>query len=259
MLLCVDIGNSNIVVGLFSGQDLCLEARISTDPRRTADEYGLWLGNFLRYHGREPSEITAAAISNVVPPLRQPFSDLFKRFFQIEPLFVGPGVKTGVSILTENPKEVGSDLIVAEVAASVLYGKPNIVIDFGTATTFTAVSSQGEFLGAAIAPGLTISADALFAQTARLPRIEMVFPKSAIGRNTVWSMQSGILLGFLGLVEHLTDAFIKEMAPSGPKPVVVATGGLAGLIAPHTRVIDEVDPVLILSGLRIIHEMNCEG
>lgn len=261
MLLCIDIGNTNIVIGVFDKDVLAHCWRIATDRQKTSDEYGILLVSLLNAVKRPRSDIGAIVISNVVPPLQGVFEEMCLHYFRCAAFEVGPGTRTGMPILTENPREVGTDLVVESVAAYEIYGKetkknpprPLVVADFGTASTFCAVSRDGEYLGVAIAPGITISADALFARTARLPRIELARPPGVIGKNTVQSMQAGIVFGFAGLTEGLIGRLKEEL---GQDTFVVATGGLANLIQAETRCIDVVHETLILEGLRIIYERN---
>ncbi len=254
MLLAVDIGNTNVDVGLFDGENLQAKWDLATDVYRTPDEYGILILGFLRESGIEPSQVRQAVLCSVNPTLVPVFKALCQRYFKIAPLVVGAGVKTGVSILLDKPHEVGPDRIVNAVAGHHLYGGPLIVIDLGTATTFDVVSEKGEYLGGAIAPGIRIATDALFQRTARLPRLELARPKQAIGRDTVSAMQSGILFGYVGLIEGLVERIQKELGPK--KARVIATGGYAQLLASETKVIEIVDPVLTLTGLRVIYERN---
>ncbi|MCK4696903.1 MAG: type III pantothenate kinase, partial [Dehalococcoidia bacterium] len=216
-------------------------------------EYAVLLLNLLPREGLALSDIDHVSIACVVPPLLTIFEELSQRYFKIPPLIVGPGVKTGVSICTDNPREVGADRVVNTAAAHSLYGGPLIVIDFGTATTLDAVSKEGDYLGGAIAPGIGIAAEALFERASKLPRVELIPPEHAIGKNTVTTMQSGIIFGYVGLIEGLVTRIKQEL---GGEAYVVATGGLAEVIATETKVIDTVDMHLTLLGLRLIHELN---
>ncbi len=253
MLLAVDIGNTSIAFGVFENEKLRATWRIATVIHRMADEYAVLLLNLLRHQGLDTSDIKEVALCSVVPPLTATFEELFQRYFNISPLVVVAGVKTGVRIHVDNPREVGADRIVDAAAAHYLYRGPVIVVDLGTATTFDTVSKEGDYLGGAIAPGISTAAEALFTRTAMLPRVELVRPKRAIGTNTIAAMQSGIIFGYVGLVEGVVARIQQEL---GEKAKVVATGGYAGLIAKETTVIDEVNPDLTLVGLRLIYLMN---
>ncbi|MBI4294973.1 MAG: type III pantothenate kinase [Chloroflexi bacterium] len=253
MLLAIDVGNTNVVMGVFRGEKLEGTWRIATDVHKMADEYGVLLLNLLSHEMPGQVTIDDAILCSVVPPLVTTFEDLCQRYFGISPMVVDAGIKTGIRISMDNPREVGADRIVNAVAAHHLYGCPIIVIDFGTATTLDAVSQGGEYLGGAIAPGIGIAADALFQRASKLPRIELVLPKKAIGRNTVTAMQSGLLFGYIGLIESLVNRMRQEM---GVKAKVVATGGLSRLFARATSVIDEVNLDLTLIGLHLIYDMN---
>ena len=255
MLLVIDIGNTNIVLGLYRGQDLAASWRVSTDARRMPDEYAALLHSLFALRGLSAKDVQAVAIASVVPPLITTFQELIERFFDCHPFIVGPGVKTGVRVQFENPKEVGADRVANALAAFRRYGGPAVVIDLGTATTLDAISAEGDYMGGAIAPGITIAAEALFQRTARLPRVELVTPKTAIGRNTVSGMQSGIVFGYVGLIEGLVSRFVRELGPSR----VIATGGLAEVIARETPMIELVDANLTLDGIRMIYELNRKG
>ncbi len=256
MLLAIDVGNTTIVLGVFEGETLHATWTIATDLHKTADEYAVLLLNLLPINGLSLSDIDDAVISCVVPPLEPVLEELCSHYIGTLPLLVRAGVKTGVRIGIENPREVGADRVVNAAAAHRLYGGPLIVIDFGTATTLDAVSDEGEYLGGAIAPGIYIAAEALFQRASKLTRIDLIPPERAIGRNTVTAMQSGVIFGYVGLVESLVARIRQEL---GGKVKVVATGGLANVIAKETKVIDEVNPNLTLIGLRLIHEMNRLG
>lgn len=253
MLLVFDIGNTNIVLGAYDGEELLQHWRVSTDRQKTGDEYGILINNLFTYGGLSIKDISAVIISSVVPPLVVPLVKMCQRYFNVEPLVVGPGIKTGIFIKYENPREVGADRIVNAVAAHHKYNGPLIIVDFGTATTFCAVSGNGDYLGGAIAPGIGISTEALFQRAAKLPRIELVKPKNVICRNTVTSMQSGIIFGFVGQVVGIVNRMKEEM---GQDVYVIATGGLANLIAQETTVINAVEHFLTLEGLRIIYDLN---
>jgi len=254
MLLAIDVGNTNIGFGLIDGTRLVHQFRAETNRNRTADEYAVIVRQLLAMHSVEPSSVKAAIIASVVPALTEPMGALVKRAFGIDALVVGPGIKTGMSILYENPREVGADRIGNAVAAYERFKNGLIVVDFGTATTFDCVTPKGEYMGGVIAPGIQISADALFARAAKLPRVEIARPPKVVGRNTQHSMQSGIVYGYVGLVDGLVDRLVEEMAFSPCH--VIATGGLARLIAPLSRTIEEVDDELTITGLRILYERN---
>ncbi len=253
MLLCIDIGNTNTKFGLFDGDRLRAHWRIATDRAKLSDEYAILLINLFAAEHLEVGDVTGCAISSVVPQLTPEFAAVSRRYLKQEPVIVGPGLKTGLSIRTDHPSEVGADLIVSAVAARQMYGAPVIVIGFGTATTFGAVSAQGDYVGVAIAPGVSTAAEALFRFAAKLPQVELARPPHAIGKNTIHSMQSGLIFGFAGLVEGLVKRMRVEL---GGQVRVIATGGLAELVAAETDVIEVVEPDLTLIGLRLIYQMN---
>lgn len=253
MLITFDIGNTTTGVGVFQGKKLLVDWKIKSDREKTADEFGIMLCNLLEHAGIKCQKLTGAIISSVVPPLTPILQRACEKFFGLKPLLVGPGLKTGISILYENPSEVGADRIVGAVAAFEKYGGPCLVVDFGTATTFDAISEKGEYLGGAIAPGVLISAEALYLRTAKLPRIEVRKPRTAIGRSTVASMQSGLYFGYIGLVNNIIAEMSRELKT---RPRVIATGGLAELVVEDIKSIDSVEPNLVLEGLRIIYEKN---
>ncbi len=254
MILVFDVGNTNIVLGIFKEDNLAVDWRIATDRRRTADDLGMLIKNLFDIEGMTFREIEAVVVSSVVPPMTPVLTAMCRRYLKQEPLLIEPGVKTGIPLRYENPREIGADRIVNAVAAYQRYGgKPLIVIDFGTATTFCAISASGEYLGGAIAPGIGISTEALFERASKLPRIELVKPQQVIGKNTVASMQSGIYYGFIGQVDGIVARMKEEL---GDGTVVVATGGLAELICEGTRSVDHVDPFLTLWGLKLIYERN---
>lgn len=257
MILVFDVGNTNIVLGLYQESRLINYWRIATDRQKTSDEYGMLINQLFAYQGCSFSDIDAVVISSVVPPIMYSLEHMSRKYFNREPLIVGPGIKTGINIKYDNPKEVGADRIVNAVAAYELYGGPVIIVDFGTATTYCAVSKNGEYLGGAISPGIRISMDALFEKTAKLPRVELIKPESVICRNTVNSMQSGIIYGYIGQVDYIVRRMKKELGAD--KVMVIATGGLSKLIATESETIDVVNGLLTLEGLRIIYDRNRES
>lgn len=253
MLLTVDVGNTNITVGIYRQAELMAAWRLGTVHERMPDEYGLQLIGLFDHAGFSPGDITGSALASVVPPLTPTLLKALKTYLGQEPLVVDAGVKTGVRIRYEDPKGVGADRVADAAAVKEMYGTPACVVDFGTATTFDAIDAQGDYLGGAIAPGIGIAADALYQRTAKLTRVELMRPPSAIGRNTVHAMQAGLLFGYVGLVEGMVARFRSEL---GEGMRVIGTGGLAGLIAQETEVIEHVSPWLTLEGLRIIWNLN---
>ncbi len=254
MILTLDIGNTNIKSALFDGTEMRQYWRLATNRNRTSDEYGMSMMNLISHFGIDKAEISGIMMSSVVPQINFTIEHMCRSYFGMEPMKIEPGVKTGINIKYENPRELGSDRIANAVAAYELYGGPCITIDFGTATSFGAISAKGEFLGGAICPGLKLAADALTERTAKLPRFELVKPETAIGRNTVSNMQAGIVYGYIGQIKYLVNRMKKEMGVEGIK--VIATGGLAVLVAGESSVIDVMDGLLTLKGLRIIYEKN---
>ena len=253
MLLVIDIGNTNTVLGLYRGEVLVRSWRLHTDQARTTDEWALTVHELFSLAGLPFADVKAIIISCVVPPVLFAFEELCRDYFRIEPYVVGPGIRTGMPILYDNPQEVGADRIVNAVAAYARKRCSLIVVDFGTATTFDVISARGEYLGGAIAPGLVISADALYQRASKLPRVEIACPPQVIARNTVNSMQAGLFYGYVGLVDGIVGRMQQELRDD---PYVLATGGLAGLVAPYSQTISEVDAHLTLDGLRLIFERN---
>lgn len=256
MLLTIDIGNTNTVIGVYDGDTLVDHLRIESRRSATEDEYGALVMTLLERRGVGADRVLDAIIGSVVPPLTEVFATLCRRWLAVDPVIVGPGVKTGMPILYENPREVGADRIVNAIAAYARAQRETVVVDFGTATTFDVISAKGEYLGGVIVPGIGISADALFARAAKLPRVEVARPERVIGRTTTTAMQSGLVFGYVGLVEGLVERIAGEL---GSRPHVIATGGLAPLIASETTAIDAIDPNLTLDGLRMVWLRNRES
>ena len=253
MLMAIDVGNSHIVLGVYKDEQLLSNWRLSTKIDRTVDEYGILLRNLFLHNGLDHQEVKAIAVSSVVPPVMPTIEEMTRQYFQLEPLVVGPGVKTGMPILYDNPREVGADRIVNAVAGFEHYGGPLLIIDLGTATTFCVVSAQGEYLGGAITIGIDVAMEALFQKTAKLPRIELVKPAKVVGRNTVASMQSGLVYGFIGQIEGIIQRIKEEL---NEDLFVVVTGGMSRFIASESTLINKEDPYLTLEGLRIIYNRN---
>lgn len=256
MLLVIDVGNTNTVLGLFDGETLVHDWRIRTESDHTVDEYGILISNLYqssRMKAKEIKAVTDIIISCVVPPMLNILEPVCVRYFNIKPMIVGPDIKTGMPIYYDNPKEVGADRIVNAVAAYAKYPTDSIVVDFGTATTFDYVSPRGEYMGGCIAPGIVISSEALFARASKLPRVEFSRPKTVITKDTVSAMQAGIMFGYAGLVDGIVARMKAEVQTN---PLVIATGGLARVVAQEARSIDKIEEMLTLEGLRIIFERN---
>jgi type III pantothenate kinase len=257
VILVLDVGNTNIVIGIYDKKELLTEWRISTQMIRSADEYGIQFANLFKLANIEISEVDGVIISSVVPTIMYSLEHMVRKYFKLDPLVVGPGVKTGINVKYDNPREVGADRIVNAVAAHELYKKSLIIIDFGTATTFCAVRKNGDYLGGAICPGIKIASDALFQKAAKLPRVELLKPSEIICKNTITSMQAGIVYGYIGQVDYIVDKMKSEMESLGEEDIlVVSTGGLAKLISEQSKNVELVNPFLTLEGLRIIYEKN---
>lgn len=253
MILVMDVGNTNISIGIYQEEHLKQHWRLKTDTLKTEDEYAMQLSTLFTHTGLAFKDIQGIIISSVVPPIMFSLEMMCRKYFSIEPIVVGPGVKTGLNIKCENPREIGADRIVNAVAAIQEYGSPLIVVDFGTATTYCYIDESGDYLGGAIAPGISISMEALFTKASKLPRIEIARPQSVIGKNTVSSMQVGIVYGYVGQVEGIVQRMRQQ---SKEDALVVATGGLANMIAKESNIIDVVDPFLTLKGLYLIYKRN---
>jgi len=253
MILVMDVGNTNIVLGVYDDKQLLYDWRLSTNRSATSDEYGIAICNLFQHAGLDIANINGVILSSVVPPLNGMLEEMCEHYLRKEPFVVGPRLKTGLNIRYENPREVGADRIVNSIAAIEQYGSPLIVVDFGTATTYDYIDEHGQYIGGAIAPGIGISTEALYQRAAKLPRIELTKPKDTVGRNTVASMQAGIIYGYVGQVDGIVNRIKEEM---GNQPRVVATGGFAELIASESTTIEIVDPLLTLTGLRILYERN---
>jgi type III pantothenate kinase len=253
MLFVIDVGNTNTVLGVFDDQQLCAQWRLTTNRAQTADEYGILMRNLFALDGIQASRISGIMVASVVPPLNALLDEMAEKYFHLKAMFLGPGTRTGMAIHYENPQDVGADRIANSVAAFERFGGPCVIVDLGTAITFDAVSDRGEYLGGVIAPGLGISADALFARTARLPRVEIREPQQVIGTNTVASIQSGLFYGAVGMIDGILGRLYAEL---GPKTKSIATGGQAELIAGGSKYKLPVEPALTLEGLRIIYERN---
>ena len=253
MILVLDTGNTNIVLGVYHSDELIHHWRMETDRYKTEDEYGMQVKALFNHAGIDFSQIHGIIISSVVPSIMFSLERMCQKYFGLKPLIVGPGVKTGLNIKYENPREVGADRIVNAVAAIEEYGPPLIIVDFGTATTYCYINEKGEYMGGAIAPGIGISTEALFTKASKLPRIEFTKPENVVGKNTVSAMQAGIVYGYVGQVEGIVS---RMKAQSKEQPTVIATGGMANLIASESTAIDKIDPYLTLKGLHIIYERN---
>ncbi len=254
MLLAVDVGNTEIVLGVFRGPDLAQTWRLSTLPERTADELALHVSGFLEQRAISfAGDLDGFVVASVVPDVTSALREMADRYLPFAPVVVGPGTKTGVPVLTDNPREVGADRVVNTLAAFVRFGGPAVVVDFGTGTNFDIVSDKGEFLGGVIAPGLQISAASLFARTARLTRVDLVPPRSPVGKSTVEAIQSGLLYGTAGEVDAIVTRVTREL---GGRATVVATGGLAPVVIPHCTTIQHHEPFLTLEGLRLVYDKN---
>lgn len=256
MLLVFDVGNTNMVLGIYKDKELIKDWRINTDKEKTSDEYGILISSLFKYENIDMSEIQDIIISSVVPNVMHSLENFCIKYCNKQPLIVGPGIKTGLNIKYDNPKQLGADRIVNAVAGVEKYGYPLIIVDFGTATTFCAISKKGEYLGGTIAPGIKISSEALFQRASKLPRVELLKPGTTICKSTVSAMQSGIIYGYVGLVDKIISMMKEELNCNSVR--VIATGGLAPLIASETDSIDNVDKFLTLEGLRVIHEKNRE-
>ena len=254
MILVIDVGNTSIVFGVYDGRKLLYHWRVSTDRSKTADEFGMLMISLLNNEKLDHRLIEAVVIASVVPPIMYSLEHAIRKYFGKKPMVVGPGIKTGINIKYENPREVGADKIANAVAALEIYGGPLIIVDFGTATTFCAISSKGEYLGGVICPGIKISAEALFQTAAKLPKVELVKPEGVLGRNTVSSIQSGIFYGYVGQVDYIVEKLKMEMKEDDIK--VIATGSMARFIASESKTINDVNSFLAMEGLRIIYERN---
>ena len=259
MILLIDVGNTNIVLGVSKEEKFIASWRISTDANKTSDEYGIQVMQLFNQNALDPKDVSGIIISSVVPNIMYSLEHMIRKCFNTEALVVGPGIKTGINIKYDNPKEVGADRIVNAVAAHEKYKRPLIIIDFGTATTFCAITKRGNYLGGNIVPGIKISSEALFERAAKLPRVELEKPKSIICKNTITSMQAGIIYGYIGQVEYIVNMMKNEMKElDEEEPFVIATGGLASLISEGTNIIDKIESQLTLEGLKIIYEKNKE-
>lgn len=265
MLLALDVGNTNTTLGLYRldtlKPELAAHWRITTHHAQTVDEYGVFFVNLFERNGLKPSQVTHIIIASVVPPVESTLRQMCENYFHVQPMFIEPGIRTGMKMLIDNPAELGADRLADAVAAYDRYGGPCIVVDFGTATKFEVISASGEYLGGAIAPGLGLSADALFTRAARLTRVDIKRPAKVIGTNTVTHLQSGLYFGYIGLVDGILERILAELNQAGPdqQPRIVATGGLARMVAGDSRYIKEINDLLTLDGLRILFERNREA
>lgn len=255
LIFVLDVGNTNTVLGVYEGEELKYHWRVETSRNKTEDEYGMIVKALFEHVGLSFQDISGIIISSVVPPIMFSLERMCQKYFHLKPLIVGPGMKTGLNIKYENPREVGADRIVNAVAGIHLYGSPLIIVDFGTATTYCYIDEDKQYMGGAIAPGITISTEALYSRAAKLPRIEIARPNDIVGKNTVAAMQAGIVYGYVGQVEGIVS---RMKAQSKVEPKVIATGGLATLVAKESDIIDVVDPFLTLKGLQLIYTKNVE-
>lgn len=254
MILVCDVGNTNIVLGVYEGEKILRAWRISTDRNKTSDEYGVSIKQLFEYENLDIDDIDSILISSVVPTIMHALENMSRRYFKKEPVIIGPGIKTGINIKYDNPKEVGADRIVNAVAAYEKFGGPIIIVDFGTATTFCAISENGDYLGGVISPGIIISSEALFQKASKLPRVELIKPEKVLNKNTINSMQAGIIYGYVGMVDYLIDKMEDELGVKSKE--VIATGGLSSVIASESKKITKIEKMLTLEGLRLIYEKN---
>lgn len=254
MILVCDVGNTNIVLGVYEGEKILRAWRISTDRNKTSDEYGVSIKQLFEYENLDIDNIDSILISSVVPTIMHALENMSRRYFKKEPVIIGPGIKTGINIKYDNPKEVGADRIVNAVAAYEKFGGPIIIVDFGTATTFCAISENGDYLGGVISPGIIISSEALFQKASKLPRVELIKPEKVLNKNTINSMQAGIIYGYVGMVDYLIDKMEEELGVKSKE--VIATGGLSSVIASESKKITKIEKMLTLEGLRLIYEKN---
>ena len=254
MILVCDVGNTNIVLGVYENEKILRAWRISTDRNKTSDEYGVSIKQLFEYENLDIDNIDSILISSVVPTIMHALENMSRRYFKKEPVIIGPGIKTGINIKYDNPKEVGADRIVNAVAAFEKFGGPIIIVDFGTATTFCAISESGDYLGGVISPGIIISSEALFQKASKLPRVELIKPEKVLNKNTINSMQAGIIYGYVGMVDYLIEKMEDELGVKSKE--VIATGGLSSVIASESKKITKIEKMLTLEGLRLIYEKN---